>query len=105
MLRKLLQRTVEQAIEKHYRDLAPASDGRQTVPVYGQSALTVYQISNGWLISSQTGSLTYVQEAKDLGDHILTNVTRDRMGIADTVRMNVHSSGSSGLANAIPYRS
>jgi hypothetical protein len=103
MFSRWFERAVAHVIDKH-NSMLPVPD-RQTVPVYGQSALTVYQISNGWLISSQSGSLTYVQEAKDLGDHILTNVTRDRMGIADTVRMNVPSSGSSGLANAIPYRS
>jgi hypothetical protein len=100
MFSRWFERAVAHVIDKH-NSMLPMAE-RQTVPVYGQSALTVYQISNGWLISSQTGALTYVHEAKDLGDHILTSVTRDRMGIPDAVSLN---RPTSGLSNAIPYRS
>ena len=99
MFTSMIERTIARVLDKQVQQMTE----RQTIPVYGQSALTIYQISNGWIIASQNGALTYVQEAADLGDHILACVTRDRMGIPEDVRINM-AARATQLSNAVPYR-
>ena len=96
MFTSMIERTIARVLDKQVQQM----NERQTVPVYGQSALTVYQINNGWLIASQNGALTYVQEAAGLGDHILTIVTRERMGVPDDVRINM--AARSAILNSVP---
>jgi hypothetical protein len=74
----------------------------------GTPAISVYRISNGFLLSSNSPgryehTMVYCKDIGEIGDQIVTLHAREAMGIPGHVNITTHGgggSGGSGIAKA-----
>ena len=69
----------------------------------GTPAISVYRISNGFLLSSNSPgryehTMAYCKEVGEIGDQIVTLHTREAMGVPSHVNINASGGGGSTIA-------
>jgi hypothetical protein len=68
---------------------------RSGIPFYNNTAVSVYRISNGFLIVSESSqkmdsTIVYCKDVGEIGDHIVMLHTRDAMGIPSHVSIGAN---------------
>jgi len=109
MIGEWLLRQIRNAEKRRSRN-QPEPDGLLVQPniFAGTPSISVYRISNGFLLSSNSPgkyehTMVYCKEVGEIGDQIVTLHTREAMGIPGHVNITTHGgggSGGSGIAKA-----
>ena len=108
MIGEWLLRQINKAEKRREKKHYPQQERAYPDILAGTPSISVYRISNGFLLSSNSPgryehTMVYCKDVGEIGDQIVTLHAREAMGIPGHVNITTHGgggSGGSGIAKA-----
>lgn len=103
MIGEWILRQIRKAENKHHPQQSVKS-----LPFYNNAAITVYRISNGFVLVSENphkmeSTIVYCKDVSEIGDQIVTLHARSAMGVPNHVHITASGGGGGGGGNGPAY--
>lgn len=108
MIGEWLLRQIRNAEKRREKKNYPQQERAYPDIFSGTPAISVYRISNGFLLSSNSPgryeqTMVYCKEVGEIGDQIVALHAREAMGVPSNVHITAHGGGGGGGSTLAAY--